>query len=87
MPYRIFILFLVSVFLVSFVVAQESPGSLSTAAKPIKKSAPSFSWDNPLPANHHPALRHATFHSPTMDVEVGYNILLPPNYDPLATEL
>lgn len=46
------------------------------------KAAP-FSWVSPLPAKAAlPAgVRHATFRSPSMGIEVGYYLYLPPGYD------
>ncbi len=37
-------------------------------------------WSTP-PVKPQPLLAHHTFHSKSMDVEVGYNIYLPPAYD------
>lgn len=63
--------------------------SLLTAQEPKKKAqaAPPFSWVSPmqnaawakklLPAT----TRHATFPSPSMGIEVGYYIYLPPGYE------
>lgn len=47
--------------------------------KPKKKPAP-FKWVNELKGKF-PGVRHATFKSPSMKVEVGYCIYLPPGYD------
>lgn len=52
-------------------------------AKKKAKAEPSFSWVSPL-ANQDglPAgLRHATFTSPLMGIEVGYYLYLPPDYE------
>jgi endo-1,4-beta-xylanase len=50
--------------------------------KNSEKSAPPFRWVNPLPAGAGcPGLYHATFKSPSMGVDVGYCIYLPPNYE------
>lgn len=48
-----------------------------------KKEVAPFSWVSPLPANLAlPAgVRHATFRSPSMGIEVGYYLYLPPGYD------
>ena len=46
-----------------------------------KKTPPPFAWINPLPENHHPALSHAIFRSPSMNIDVGYAILFPPSYE------
>lgn len=47
-----------------------------------KKPTP-FQWVNPLTKAERklPGLRHSTFQSPSLDVDVGYCIYLPPNYD------
>jgi endo-1,4-beta-xylanase len=37
-------------------------------------------WDNP-PGEPIPGVRHKTFHSAAMGVDVGYNVYLPPGYD------
>ncbi|MGB7347902.1 MAG: alpha/beta hydrolase-fold protein [Pirellulaceae bacterium] len=53
-----------------------------TQEKPKKKDPPKpFAWVNPLPKNHHPALKHKTFRCTSMNLNVGYVILLPPDYD------
>lgn len=49
-----------------------------------KKSAkqnPPFAWVNPLKRIDLPGVKHATFRSPSMNVEVGYCIYLPPGYE------
>ena len=38
------------------------------------------SWNNP-PAKLPPNIQHKTFHSASMNVDVGYNIYLPPEYE------
>ena len=40
-------------------------------------------WDNPLPhsAYRGPVPLHGTYHSSAMNVNVGYNVVLPPEYD------
>jgi enterochelin esterase-like enzyme len=50
-------------------------------AEKAKKPPLPFAWVNALPEDHHPALRHATFRSPSMGVDVGFCILLPPGYE------
>ena len=58
--------------------AQEKP----TAATNSKKPPAPFRWVNPLPkGDWPPGLRHATFRSPSMKIDVGYCIYLPPGYD------
>jgi endo-1,4-beta-xylanase len=48
-----------------------------------KKDIPPFSWVSPLPAKAAlpEGVRHATFRSPSMGIEVGYYIYLPPGYE------
>ncbi len=60
------------------------PGWL--AAQNAQKKAetePAFSWVSALadPQGRPKGLRHATFKSPSMGIEVGYHIYLPPGYD------
>jgi hypothetical protein len=40
-------------------------------------------WDNPLPASAYPGPVpiHGTYYSSAMNVNVGYNVVLPPEYD------
>ncbi|MGE3808151.1 MAG: alpha/beta hydrolase [Gemmataceae bacterium] len=45
-----------------------------------------FKWVNDFPKGKLPGLKHATFHSPSMDVDVGYCIYLPPGYDDDASK-
>jgi endo-1,4-beta-xylanase len=53
----------------------------SQTKKQQKSEAP-FQWVNPLPAGKSiPGLRHATFKSPSMGIDVGYCIYLPPQYE------
>ncbi|MCA9121867.1 MAG: 1,4-beta-xylanase [Planctomycetaceae bacterium] len=40
-----------------------------------------FRWVNPLPKGKYPGVLHATFESPSMGIDVGYCIYLPPQYD------
>lgn len=47
--------------------------------KPKKKPQP-FKWVNPL-KQQYPGVTHATFESPSMKLDVGYCIYLPPGYD------
>lgn len=56
--------------------------SLSAQEKSKGEAAP-FSWNAPLSAKAAlpSGVRHATFQSPSMGVEVGYYIYLPPGYD------
>ncbi|MDF1861116.1 MAG: alpha/beta hydrolase-fold protein [Verrucomicrobiales bacterium] len=71
---------------VVFSLVSASPLSAQNKAKAKKKPAP-FAWNNPpsaawleksgLPSG----LRHATFASPSMGVEVGYFIYLPDAYE------
>ena len=50
------------------------------APKKKKKVRPPFKWVNKLSANAPKEVRHATFRSPSMGVEVGYCIYLPAQY-------
>ena len=50
------------------------------APKDKKKVRQPFKWVNKLPANAPKEVRHATFRSPSMGVEVGYCLYLPPQY-------
>ena len=50
------------------------------AKKKKRKPAP-FRWVNPLPQKHDPSLKHRTFKSPTLGTDVGYVVMLPPDYD------
>jgi len=62
----------------------QDAGAKQTAKK---KSAPAkFAWVNPLPQDHHPSIKHATFHSPSLNTDVGYAIMLPPSYDHAGEE-
>jgi S-formylglutathione hydrolase FrmB len=59
------------------VSSQEKSKSRQASAR---KQAP-FRWVNPLPEGRYPYLQHATFKSPSMGVDVGYCIYLPPQYN------
>ncbi len=50
------------------------------AAPRKKKQSPPFRWVNPLPKGKYKRVEHAVFRSPSMDVDVGYCIYLPPQY-------
>lgn len=56
---------------------QPKKASKNTAAK--KKTPAPFRWVNP-PKAKLAGVKHATFHSPSMKVDVGYCIYLPPEY-------
>lgn len=52
------------------------------AARPAIAQAQSctpFQWDNPSPS-YPTGVTHHTFHSPSMNVDVGFNVYLPPSY-------
>ncbi len=51
----------------------------TTQKKKAKKRSP-FKWVNPLPEGKFPGVEHHTFRSPSMNVDVGYCIYLPPQY-------
>ena len=57
-------------------VAAEGLRAQSTGKK---KERPPFQWVNPLKADL-PGVKHGVFKSPSMDVDVGYCIYLPPGY-------
>jgi enterochelin esterase-like enzyme len=44
----------------------------------------SVKWVNELPVTAHPRLRHGTFHSAAMNVDVGYVVYVPPGYEDAA---
>ncbi|MGB7325203.1 MAG: alpha/beta hydrolase-fold protein [Rubripirellula sp.] len=78
------------VFFASIVITVSICGNASAqtvTAKPKSKKKPPapFAWVNPLPAKHHLAVSHATFVSPSMNIDVGYTILLPPGYETETT--
>jgi len=56
-----------------------APAQGQTQKKKKKAPAP-FAWVNPPAKNWMPFLKHATFKSPSMDVDVGYCIYLPKAY-------
>ena len=50
--------------------------------KTVKKTPKPFRWVNPIPeGNWVGGLKHETFKSPSMGVDVGYCIYLPPGYE------
>ena len=53
--------------------------SVPAVAQP-KKPRPAFKWVNPL-KREYPGVKHATFRSPSMKIDVGYCIYLPPGYE------
>lgn len=56
--------------------------SVFAQTKKQKKSEGLFQWVNPLPEGKGcPGLSHATFKSPSMGIDVGYCIYLPPQYE------
>jgi hypothetical protein len=61
--------------------AESQDKSKPNTAKAQKPAAP-FRWVNPLPKNGNwpPGLKHGTFQSPSMKIDVGYCIYLPPTY-------
>ncbi|MAG92706.1 MAG: 1,4-beta-xylanase [Planctomycetaceae bacterium] len=52
----------------------------STAQKKKPKKRPPFKWVNPLPKGKFPGVEQHTFRSPSMNLDVGYCIYLPPQY-------
>ena len=62
---------------------QKTQNQNSKQQKNKKKAAAPFKWVNPLTKNDKkklPSLKHATFKSPSLNVDVGYCIYLPPDY-------
>ncbi|MCB1230109.1 MAG: 1,4-beta-xylanase [Verrucomicrobiae bacterium] len=70
-------------------VALIAPGVVHAqeSGKKKKAPAPKFSWVSPIPEarlksmNLPEGLKHGTFESPSMGLEVGYYIYLPPGYE------
>ncbi len=54
--------------------------SASTTAKPGKKTPPVFQWVN-APGSLPEGCQHRVFRSPSLGVDVGYCIYLPPGYE------
>lgn len=74
---RTLCLVLAVLFTSSSAFAQKTKGDKEPA-----KETPPFRWVNPLPKGEWPAgLKHGTFKSPSMNVDVGYCIYLPPGYE------
>ncbi|MDG2213979.1 MAG: alpha/beta hydrolase-fold protein [Verrucomicrobiota bacterium] len=71
---------LISVLLIVPVAAQDA------TKKKKKKERPPFKWVNKLPANAPKEVKHVTFRSPSMGVEVGCCIYLPPQYEAAKTK-
>ena len=72
---RICVTLLLASLLATGTLAQDQ----SKKKKPKKKPAP-FKWVNQLKGKY-PGVSHATFRSPSMKLDVGYCIYLPPGYD------
>src|SRR5262245_3895362 len=68
------ITFVLAALALPVLVAAQAPSQDAT-----KKEA-SFKWVNDLPKVKYPGLRHATFRSPSNNVDTGYCIYLPPGY-------
>jgi enterochelin esterase-like enzyme len=68
----------------SFGIAEElgqAAPKQSKKKKPRKKRKPRpFQWVNPLKNTSLPGVKHATFQSPSMKIDVGYCIYLPSDY-------
>lgn len=60
-----------------------APGvrAVTTPAEPnpVPRQANPVKWNNP-PANPIPGVEHGVLHSASMDLDVGYNVALPPGY-------
>ena len=63
-----------------FVTVSSAAPNASQSQKKQKKQPP-FRWVNPLPEGKYENVSHRTFLSPSMKVDVGYCIYLPPGYD------
>lgn len=50
------------------------------AAKKPRKASPPFRWVNPVPGSALKTLRHETFRSPSLGIDVGYLVLVPKAY-------
>ena len=57
----------------------QTPGAVN------QKEIP-FNWVNDFPKGKYPGLRHGTFRSASMNIDVGYCIYLPPGYDDPANK-
>ncbi|QDT04942.1 Endo-1,4-beta-xylanase/feruloyl esterase precursor [Rubripirellula lacrimiformis] len=79
MQFRMILLLMFAAATCSGAIAQQTKEPAKTKDK--KKPVPEFRWVNPMPKNHHPALSHRTFPSESLGVDVGYVILLPPEYE------
>lgn len=60
---------------------QERASSQQTGTEKAGKTPEPFRWVNPLAEGKYPRVQHATFKSPSMGIDVGYCIYLPPQYD------
>lgn len=60
--------------------------SADFSAEPAQKEVP-FKWVNDFPKDKYAGLRHGTFRSPSMNVDLGYCIYLPPGYDDPANQV
>jgi len=68
--------------LLSILACCTLPSAAQAPTKKKKKAPAPFQWVNTLRPVHQelPGISHATFRSPSMDVEIGYCIYLPPGY-------
>ena len=72
---RLVCVMVVVLFASSMTVAQENKNNAKKPPKP-------FRWVNSLPKTGLPdGVKHGTFKSPSMEVDVGYCIYLPPSYE------
>jgi S-formylglutathione hydrolase FrmB len=75
----------------TLVVIVASSSAFAQKAKDEKKASKKppapFRWVNPLPKSGLPAgVKHGTFKSPSMKIDVGYCIYLPPSYETTASD-
>ena len=62
------------------IITLSSSNQLCAQKKSKPKSSVQFQWVNSLPGNVHEAVQHSKFKSKANKTEVGYCILLPPEY-------
>ena len=70
-------------FFISWLALQPSPAHGQGNFKSTPEDFIDFKWVNPIPASRNvpDGVYHSTFRSPSMNVDVGYCIFLPPGYE------
>ena len=61
-------------------------GATGPVAGTARAQDTAVKWVNSLPATAHPRLKHGTFHSAAMNVDVGYVVYIPPGYQESAKQ-